>query len=416
MAILSQSTYPRPRSFGAGIAHLGLGAFHRAHQAVYTEAAMEISGGDWGVVAVAPREHTILDALIAQDFLYSVVSTRTQVISAVCGGVHAGSDPAGVIKLLADPAIRVVTLTVTEKAYHIESAIMRLLVTGLRVRGGAPITVLSCDNLPANGSTLANVILTLAPELSGVTFPSCMVDRIVPATTQSTLDRAARDLGLEDLAAVAAEPFSQWVIEDRFAAGRPDWEAGGAQFTDDVTPWENLKLRALNGVHSALAYVGVLSGCETIADALLLPGFADLLRRYVATEVVASMAPPDGVDVIKYGESVLNRFANTELGHRTLQVAMDGTQKLPQRVLSVLNSVAEPELSTLIAAAWAEFAASDHPLNDPLAERVRADLGTEALFGEGGVLAVPDDARRAMIDRWRKEIQHHGAAAVVASA
>jgi fructuronate reductase len=390
-----------------------LGAFHRAHQAVYTQGAIDASGGDWGIVAVAPRSHKVLDALVAQDFLFSVVAGETRVVTSLSGGIHAGSDPAGVIKYLADPAIRVVTLTVTEKAYHIESAIMRLLVTGLRVRGGAPITVLSCDNLPANGSVLAGVILTLAPELSGVTFPSCMVDRIVPSPTLSTLDRAARDLGLEDLAAVGAEPFSQWVIEEHFAAGRPDWGSAGAQFTDDVTPWEHLKLRALNGTHSALAYLGALAGCETIAEALDLPGMADMLRRYVATEVTASLTPPDGVDVVKYGESVLNRFANVELGHRTLQVAMDGTQKLPQRLLSVLNTVATPELSTLIAAAWAEFAASDHPLDDPLVEQVREDLSTAALFGAQGILPVPDDARRALIDKWRKEIRQFGTAEVV---
>jgi fructuronate reductase len=415
MARLNRSTMPLERPT-PGIVHVGLGAFHRAHQAVYTEAAMAACGGDWGIMAVAPRSHAVLDALIPQDFLFSVVSADTRVISSLAGGVHAGSDPAGVIKLLADPAIRIVTLTVTEKAYHVEAAIMRLLVAGLRIRGGAPITLLSCDNLPANGSALANVILGLAPEMSGVTFPSCMVDRIVPAPTQSTLDRAARDIGLEDRAAVFAEPFTQWVIEDHFVAGRPDWAAGGAQFTDDVTPWEHLKLRALNGVHSALAYMGALAGRETIAAALDLAGMADLLRRYIASEVAPSLTPPDGVDVVKYGESVLTRFANAELGHRTLQVAMDGTQKLPQRLLSVLNTVPSPELATLAAAAWAEFAAGDHPLDDPQAERVRADVSTDALFGPEGVLPVPDPARRDLIAKWRKDIRAHGIEAVVASA
>lgn len=415
MARLNRSTFPASWPT-PGIVHLGLGAFHRAHQAVYTDAAIAVSGGDWGIMAVAPRSHAVLEALAAQDFLFSVVSSETRVVSSLAGGVHANRDPAGVIKLLADPAIRVVTLTVTEKAYNTEAAIMRLLVAGLRVRGGAPVTVLSCDNLPANGATLAGVILALAPDLSGVTFPSCMVDRIVPATTSSTLERASHDLGLEDQAAVFAEPFSQWVIEEDFAAGRPDWAVGGAQFTDDVTPWEHLKLRALNGVHSALAYMGALAGRATIASALELPGVAELLRRYISTEVAPSLTPPDGVDVVKYGESVLTRFANRELGHRTLQVAMDGTQKLPQRLLAVLNSVPVPELSTLIAAAWAEFAGSDHPLDDPLAGAVRAGLSTESLFGPDGVLPVPDPQRRALIDKWRKEIRAHGIAAVVASA
>ena len=415
-----------------GILHLGLGAFHRAHQAVYTEAAMARSGGNnWGIVGVAPRSHQVLDELREQDYLFSVVTlspqtdrdaANTRVISALCGGAHAASDPATVIKLLSDPAIRVVTLTVTEKAYSTDSAMMRLLVAGLRVRGGAPITLLSCDNLPSNGLALAKVVLELAPELSSVTFPSCMVDRIVPATTQSTLDQALSDLGVEDRAAVAAEPFSQWVIEDNFAAGRPEWEAGGAQFTADVTPWEHLKLRALNGVHSALAYLGALAGCELIAEALCLPGMRELLRQYVAEEVSRSFVPPEGVDVMAYADTVLQRFANAELGHRTLQVAMDGTQKLPQRLLTVLNNVQSPRFATLIAAAWAQFAegrADDGrplPLDDPRADEVRADLSTTALFGPSGILGVPDPARRELIETWRGELSKHSAAAVVKSA
>ena len=383
-------------------------------------------GNDWGIVGIAPRSHSVLNALREQDFLYSVVTlspegASTKVVSAHCGGVHAASDPATVIKLLADPAIRVVTLTVTEKAYNTGSEMMRLLVTGLRVRGGAPITLLSCDNLPSNGLALARVMMELAPELSSVTFPSCMVDRIVPATTQSTLDKAKADLGVEDLAAVAAEPFSQWVIEDDFAAGRPEWEAGGAQFTQDVTPWEHLKLRALNGVHSALAYLGALAGCELIAEALRLPGMREMLRQYVAEEVSRSFVPPDGVDVMAYADTVFERFANAGLGHRTLQVAMDGTQKLPQRLLSVLNKVPEPRFATLIAAAWAQFAEGRGddgrtlPLDDPRAREVRADLSTAALFGPSGILGVPDQSRRLLIETWRGEIAKHGAAGVVRS-
>lgn len=411
----------------AGILHFGLGAFHRAHQAVYTESAMARSGGnDWGIVGVAPRSTHILNALREQDFRYSVVTlspegASTRVVNALCGGVRAAGDPAAVLQLLADPAIRVVTLTVTEKAYSTNSELMRLLVAGLRQRGGAPITLLSCDNLPSNGLVLAKVVMELAPELSSVTFPSCMVDRIVPATAQSTLDKAKADLGVEDLAAVVAEPFSQWVIEDDFAAGRPEWEAGGAQFTRDVTPWEHLKLRALNGVHSALAYLGALAGCELIAEALRLPGMREMLRQYVAEEVSRSFVPPEGVDVMAYADTVLERFSNAGLGHRTLQVAMDGTQKLPQRLLSVLNKVPSPRFATLIAAAWAQFAEGrgddgrELPLDDPRAREVRADPSTAALFGPSGILGVPDESRRLLIESWRGELAKHGAAGVVRS-
>lgn len=425
-----------PGDVRAGVLHLGLGAFHRAHQAVYTEAAMAARGGDWGIVGVAPRSRDVLEALRAQDHLYSVVTladgaARTRVVGALTRTVHAASDPDTVVALLADPAIRVVTLTVTEKAYATDSALAQLLVAGLAARARAdtgPITLLSCDNLPSNGVVLGNLMAAMIPaELrdwyaTSVRCPSSMVDRIVPATTAHTLAAAQRGLGVADHAAVAAEPFSQWVIEDDFAGARPDWAAAGAVLTGDVTPWEHLKLRALNGVHSALAYLGALAGCESIADALALPGMADLLRRYIATEVAASMAPPEGVTVAGYGDAALERFANGQLGHRCLQVAMDGTQKLPQRALSVLNTVAEPALATLVAAAWARFAqgtadgGQELPLDDPRAAQVRADLSTEALFGEQGVLPVPDPARRRMIEAWRAELATHGAAEVVRKA
>ncbi|WP_144122309.1 mannitol dehydrogenase family protein [Catellatospora sichuanensis] len=425
-----------PGEARSGVLHLGLGAFFRAHQAVYIEAAMAARGGDWGIVAVAPRSRDVLEALRAQDHLYSVVTLdaaaeRARVMGALNGTVHAASDPDAVVGLLADPAIRVVTLTVTEKAYAPDAAVPRLLVDGLIARARAdtgPITLLSCDNLPSNGVVLGNLLGGMIPaELRdwydvSVRCPSSMVDRIVPATTAGTLASAERCLGARDLAAVAAEPFSQWVIEDDFAGAHPDWVAGGAVLTGDVTPWEHLKLRALNGVHSAMAYLGALAGCESIADALALPGMADLLRRYVATEVAASMTPPDGVTVAGYGDAALERFANARLGHRCLQVAMDGTQKLPQRVLSVLNTVADPALATLILAAWARFAEGTGDagqalsLDDPLAARVRADLSTETLFGPGGVLEVPDPARRRMIEAWRTALATHGAADVVRTA
>ncbi|WP_308440868.1 mannitol dehydrogenase family protein [Catellatospora chokoriensis] len=425
-----------PGEAKAGILHLGLGAFFRAHQAVYIEAAMAARGGDWGIVAVAPRSRDVLEALRAQDHLYSVVTLdasaeRTRVLGALTGSVHAASDPEAVVALLADPAIRVVTLTVTEKAYAPDAAVPRLLIDGLVARARAdsgPITVLSCDNLPSNGVVLGKLLAGMIPDAqrewfeSSVRCPSSMVDRIVPATTAATLATAERCLGARDLAAVAGEPFHQWVIEDAFAGAHPDWAAAGAVLTGDVTPWEHLKLRALNGVHSALAYLGALAGCESIAEALALPGMADLLRRYVATEVAASMTPPDGVTVAQYGDAALERFANARLGHRCLQVALDGTQKLPQRVLSVLDSVADPALATLIVAAWARFAEGTGdagqalPLDDPRAAEVRADLSTEALFGPGGVLEVPDPAHRRMIEAWRTALSTHGAADLVRTA
>ncbi|MFC7480605.1 mannitol dehydrogenase family protein [Luedemannella flava] len=357
----------------AGIVHLGLGAFHRAHQAVYTEAAIAAGGGDWGIVGVAPRSRDVLRAIAEQDGLFSVVTldgggASAKVIGAFAGLRHAASDPGGVVGLLADPDIRVVTLTVTEKAYALDPAtgklrddpevhadlttdrapttVPGLLIAGLRARAAAdagPVALASCDNLPTNGERLRGLItqaLIVAGDdraaawvAANVSFPSSMVDRIVPAATPDTLARAEAALGVVDLAPVPAEPFMQWVIEDDFPGGRPAWDLAGATMTTDTTPYEHLKLRALNGVHSTIAYLGALAGREYIADALAIPGMVDLLRRMIAEDIAPSLEPPAGVSVIEYGESVLSRFANPAMGHRTLQVAMDGTQKLPQRVL-----------------------------------------------------------------------------------
>jgi fructuronate reductase len=466
----------RPGSVGAGIVHLGLGAFHRAHQAVYTEDAIAEAGGDWGIVGVAPRSAVLIDRIAAQDNLFSVTSrsgagARTRVVGSLAGARHAPSDPMAVVALLADPAIRVVTLTVTEKAYRLDPAtgVLRadddvladlsgkrppgtvpgLLARGLTARAHAdagPIALVSCDNLPDNGRRLHAMVsraLELANGRAGavgpawvaanVTFPGTTIDRIVPATTAETLAEARAALGVTDLAAVAAEPYRQWVIEDSFLGDRPAWERAGAVLTGDVTPWERLKLRTLNGVHSALAYLGALAGCETIADALALPGMAGYLRRLIAEEIATSFAPPPGVTVVEYGESVLERFANPAIRHRTLQVAMDGTQKLPQRILHTMldrrAAGGEPRWGALAVAAWMRFAAGvaddgrELPLDDPLATEIRHTLRTapdpEALLGLDRVFPVEfsgDPTLRRLVLGWLHDLGRLGAAATIRAA
>jgi fructuronate reductase len=463
-----------PGTVPAGILHLGLGAFHRGHQAVYTEDAIAEAGGGWGIVGVAPRRAELIDVLAAQDRLFSVTSlsgdgTRIRVVGSLAGVRHAPSDPGAVVDLLADPAIRVVTLTVTEKAYRMDPAIGRLLadaevvadlttdrppqtVPGLLVRGllararagAGPIALVSCDNLPSNGKRLRGLVEQALP-LAGVgelpdwvSFPSTMVDRIVPATTEETLARARAALGVADLAAVAAEPYRQWVIEDVFPAGRPAWERAGAVLTDDVEPWERLKLRALNGVHSALAYLGALAGCQTIAEALRLPGMRSVLERFIAEDIAPSFTPPPGVSVVEYGESVLERFANPVIEHRTLQVAMDGSQKLPQRVLHTLldrrGTGAEPRWGALVVAAWMRFAggrADDGralPLDDPLAGAIRAELEgaggkpaevVRGLFALDSVFPAElagDEVTRDLVEEWLTALDRHGVAGTLAKA
>jgi fructuronate reductase len=467
----------RPGQAGAGIVHIGLGAFHRAHQAVYTEAAIAAAGGDWAIVAVAPRRRRLVDVLTTQDNLFSVTSLddnggATRVVGALAGVRHLPSDPAGVVALLADPAIRVVTLTVTEKAYLLDPAagtlriddalaaelagqsppatVPGLLMRGLAARARAdagPLAVVSCDNLPANGRLLHTAVeqaLTIVDDSrvadwvrANVRFPGTMVDRIVPATTPAMLAHAQAALGVVDRAAVAAEPYRQWVIEDDFPAGRPGWEAAGAVLTDDARPYEQLKLRTLNGVHSALAYLGALAGCQTIADAVRLPGLQPALERFVAEDVAPSVRPPDGVSAVGYGRSVLDRFANRAIEHRTLQVAMDGTQKLPQRILHTMAdrraAGAAPRWAALVVAAWMRFVAGhdDHgrplPLDDPLADDIREALAkhdgaspatiADALLRLDRVFSpelADDPVVRELVVEWLEALNRHGVVGTLA--
>ncbi|WP_229072965.1 mannitol dehydrogenase family protein [Actinoplanes sp. DH11] len=458
-----------PGEVRPGIVHLGLGAFHRAHQAVYTEAAVAASGGNWGIVGVAPRSRDVLDRLREQDRLYSVLTVGGPVDEARAVGIlaglgHAAGDPYGVVAAIADPGIRIVSLTVTEKAYRLDPSGRLLLddelraqLTGLappttvpallaravlarRIAGAGPLTVLCCDNLQGNGPRIRGLV-EQALEVAGaalpddVAFPATMVDRIVPATSADHRRRAALALGADDAVPVVAEPFTQWVIEDRFPGGRPDWAAAGAVLTDDVTPWEMLKLRALNAVHSATAYLGALAGRELIADSLEMPGLTGVLRRFVADEVALTVRPPAGVTVIGYGETALTRFANRELGHRNLQVAMDGTQKLPHRLLGTVRDLralgARPCWAGLFLAAWMRFArgyadsGATLPLDDPLSGRIRQVLDAAPDTPDGVVTALltlrevfpeslaGDDVLRRELLHWYTELDRHGAEATI---
>ncbi len=405
-----------------GILHLGIGAFHRAHQAVYSDDVLAASGGDWAICGVSLRQRTVQEQLDPQDGLYCVVERdgdgdSCRIIGAVTETIFAPGDPAALVARMADPAIRIVSLTVTEKGYCHDPASGELklddpgiaqdlktpgtpstaigyLVAGLAARrrtGLAPFTVMSCDNLPHNGRMLAGLVNAYARELDPSlaewieregAFPSTMVDRIVPATTDE--DRAAiRELlGLEDEAVVVCEPFRQWVIEDRFTLGRPVWETVGAQLVEDVAPFEDMKLRLLNGSHSMLAYLGYLAGYETVAETMANPDFEKLVRRYMDEEATPTLALPGGVDIEGYKDQLIERFRNPALKHRTWQIAMDGSQKLPQRLLSVIRQQLKAggpfEFAALAVAAWMRYATGQDEqgraidIRDPLAERLAA--------------------------------------------
>jgi fructuronate reductase len=412
-----------PRGLSVGIVHLGLGAFHRAHQAVFTEAAMAATGDiQWGICGVTQRSRDVVEQLVPQDGLYSVVErarlTKVRVLAPLREILFAHEQGDSVLDRIAAPTTRIVTVTVTEKGYRHDPASGRLrpddsetradaegrtprTVVGQLVRGlqhrdrldGGPLTVVCCDNLPRNGPTLQALVsdfcALLPPNEGGplagwiagnATFPATMVDRIVPATTPVDRDHAAAVLGLDDLGAVVAEPFSQWVIQDDFACPRPAWDIAGALFTSDVSPYEVMKLRLLNGSHSALAYLGVLAGFEFVAD---LVGHDDV-RSYVQAlmdiDVSPTLAVPTGFDVGIYKQQLLDRFANPALRHRTAQIAMDGSQKLPQRLLGTirdrLSVGSQPRLASLAVAAWIRYIAwrcddrgAPIQVDDPLAAR-----------------------------------------------
>jgi len=424
---------PPPASLaeGAGILHLGIGAFHRAHQAVFTEdAAVAADDPGWGICGVTQRSAAVVEQLRAQDCLYAVLERGSgeptaRVVGQISDVLFAAEEGARLMRRFADPAVRVVTLTVTEKGYRRGSSgsldladpvvagdleggarsTVGQLVRGLQARQAASaggVSVLSCDNLTDNGRVLRALVMDFCaalPSAEGdtigawieqhVSFPNSMVDRIVPATTEADRADAAALLGVVDEALVVAEPFRQWVIEDDFAKGRPAWERAGADLVDDVAPFEQLKLRMLNGTHSLLAYLGALRGYDTIAEAAADDELATAARRLMRQDVMPTLAQPPGLDIAAYGEQVLERFANPALWHRTTQVAMDGSQKLPLRLLGTvrdrLAAGETPEWAFLGVAAWMAYVASGHdrhgqplPLDDPLADRLREAAGTSA--------------------------------------
>ena len=366
-----------------GIVHLGLGAFHRAHQALYTEAAL--AGGDlrWGIAGVSLRSKSVADVLLPQNLLYCVLEREgdrvdARLVGTLQAALHAPSRLHEVLAAIADPQTQMVTSTVTEKGYCIHPATgdldiedesirhdldhpeaptstIGVLFAGLRQRDPqAKLTVLCCDNMANNGDTLRKLVLQFAHSLDPaierripdhVAFPSSMVDRIVPAATPESLDWAAQRLGLRDEAAIVCEPFTQWVIEDRFAEARPEWERGGALLVRDVRPYQAMKLRLLNGTHSAIAYLGQLRDLETVSDAMRDPLVGPFARRLMHEDLRSTIAAPAGYDVRAYCEQLLRRFENPSLQHRTQQIAMDGTQKVAVRWLPALRSVRTPGLS-----------------------------------------------------------------------
>ncbi|HEV2376300.1 MAG TPA: mannitol dehydrogenase family protein [Streptosporangiaceae bacterium] len=472
-----------PRALGLGIVHLGPGVFHRAHQAVFTEDTVAATGDTrWGITAVSQRSAAVVAGLRRQDGLYTVLERAEDVTSARVVGViravaSAAWDPAAIVAAVADPATTVVTMTVTEKGYRRDPATggLRLTDPGIEAdlagrppltvvgqlarglqrrmqRDSGPLTMVCCDNLPGNGRVLADLVgqfLAALPAGEGspvadwagrqAAFPVTMVDRIAPAPTGDDLATVARLIGVADESAVVTEPFRQWVIEDRFAGPRPAWEAAGATLTRDVGPFEQAKLRLLNGSHSMLAYLGGLAGYQTVHEALRRPAFAAAVQRLMTDDVTPTLQVPDGMDVASYRSSVLTRFSNAALPYTTAKVAMDGSQKLGPRLLGTvrdrLATGAEPRWAALAVAGWMRQTwrqTSDTgrplPLDDPLAERIRTVAGAaatpvqavDALLGICDIFEpeLAESPLRGLLVDWMTAMDEHGteeATAVVAS-
>lgn len=405
----------------AGLVHLGIGAFHRAHQAFYTDAVLNQFGGSWGIIGCSLRSAGVREQLEPQDGLYTLVERSTndeqaRVIGSVTSVMVAPEDPAAVINAMASSAIKVVSMTVTEKGYchnpatgdlnlqnpdiqhdlnNLDSpkSAIGYLVAALKQRkesGVNSFTALSCDNLPHNGKILEKVTKQFAhavsPELAewisdNTTFPCTMIDRIVPATTDEDRKHVEQYLGVRDEGAVLTEPFSQWVIEDKFADGRPEWEKVGAQLVDNVEIFETIKLRLLNGAHSLLAYSGYLAGFDYINEVMEEPAFVKMVATFHAREAGETITSPEGFDIEKYQEQLRDRFCNKALRHKTWQIAMDGSQKLPQRWLQTLREQLDGpghiDIICLGVAAWIRYVSGvddkGEPIevSDPLAEYLR---------------------------------------------
>ena len=405
-----------------GIVHLGLGAFHRAHQAVYLQRHLNRHGAsDWGVCSANLRSNrTLVDQLRAQDGRYHVAEYRDRervtlreigVVRQALYVGEGGHELEQLLQRMAAPHTCIVTLTVTEKGYCLNPATGQLrsedpaivhdiahpraprtapgiILEALRRRraeGVPAFTVLCCDNMPDNGQRTRQAVTALAAlQDQGlmqwisehVAFPGCMVDRIVPAMDAASFTRLEQQLDCHDRAAVVCESFSQWVIEDRFALGRPDWEVEGVQMVDDVRPFETMKLRMLNGSHSLLAYVGLLAGHALVSDAINDADLARFIERYMTEEAAPTLNMPAGIDLVRYAHDLKARFANDSLQHRLRQIAMDGSQKLPQRWLlgaqQLLDEGRDLSCTALGVAAWIHDCSQARPdgsapvIDDPL--------------------------------------------------
>jgi fructuronate reductase len=389
-----------------GIVHLGIGAFVRAHLAMVTDDAIEASGDlRWGIVGVSLRQADTRDALAPQHGLYALAERdadaggqarqRLRVIGCLLRVLVAPEEPAAVLQAIAHADTRIVSLTITEKGYADSGpgSALQYIVDGLAERQRqqrAGITLLSLDNLPSNGAQLARRVREAAAhdrELlrwidTHCSFPNSMVDRIVPRTTPADVAAIDGALGLHDAWPVLAEPFFDWAVEDRFAAERPPWSAQQVRCVDDAAPWEQMKLRLVNGAHSQIAYLGAMAGWPTVDAAIARPELAVHATALLRDEMEPTLPPQVPTDREAYRAALMQRWRNPALAHRCQQIAMDGSHKIPQRWVRPLAERLAAHLPidrlALGVAAWCHYlrgvdeAGAAYPIDDPMAETLRA--------------------------------------------
>jgi mannitol 2-dehydrogenase len=467
-------TYDRGR-VTCGIVHLGVGGFHRAHQAVYLDRLLGAGlATDWGIcgVGVLPGDAAMRDALAAQDHLYTVVvkhpdgRLEPRVVGSIVDYLLAPDDPEVVVERMADPATRIVSLTVTEGGYHVHRVTGRLdaddpglradLVPGAvprtafglvvealvrrRDRGVPPFTVMSCDNVRGNGDVARRMMSAFAalrdPDLgewlaSSVAFPNSMVDRITPVTTDADRAQLAEQFGVADRWPVVCEPFLQWVLEDRFPLGRPPLDEAGVQLVGDVEPYELMKLRLLNGSHQAMAYLGYLAGHRYAHEVAADPVFARFVRGYMDDEATPTLLPVPGMDLEEYKATLLARFANPEIRDTLARLCADSSDRIPTWLVPVvaarLAAGGAVERSALVIAGWARYAEGVDEQGRPIevVDRLRDRVTAAAARGTTDPLAfVRDrDLFGDLVDDPRftgsylsalAALHEHGAAAAVA--
>jgi mannitol 2-dehydrogenase len=424
-------TYPR-ENLTTGIVHFGVGAFHRAHQAMYLDRVLrEDPSAPWGIcgVGLLPYDLRVREVLQEQDHLYTLVvkdadgSAEARVIGSIVEYRYAPDDPEAVLEKLASPDVRIVSMTITEAGYPVDNdtgdfdssssliaadlaggrpphSVFGYLTEGLRLRrerGLPPFTVMSCDNIQGNGRVARTALTSLArlqdAELgewiaAHVSFPNSMVDRITPATTEEGRAEVAKRFGIEDGWPVISESFEQWVLEDDFPAGRPPLDSVGVQLVRDVEPYELMKLRLLNASHQVMSYLGILAGHEYVDEVCRIPVFVEFLRDYMAVEATPTLKPVPGVDLPAYRAQLLQRFSNAAIADTLARQVVDGSERIPKFLLPVLRAqLAEGgpiDHVTLVIAAWSRYLEGRNEIGQPIqvtdrrAARLRDAVAREA--------------------------------------